>query len=128
MKTIKLSENEIIKSLRDLDYQEIYDKTSNYLLLLKEAKKLIKESKIDLVHLTADERQALRFRTWSKESGEYTLIPLYISKLLLKETLVICPLFKDSQPEPIGKVDDDIIAGCIAYQFYFPTEVLNEDN
>lgn len=128
MKTIKLSENNIIKSLRDLNYQEIYSNTTNYLYLLKEAKKFIKESKIDLVHLPADERQVLGFRSWSKESGDYTLIPLYLSKLLPKETLVVCPLFEDSPPKPIGKADDDIRAGCIAYQLYVSTEVLNEIN
>ena len=127
MKTIKLSENNTIKELKDLDCQEIYSSTIKYLKLLKKADSIIKEHNVDLLHLTTDERRALGFRTWSKESGEYALIPLYFSKLLPKETLVICPLFKNSIPKPISKADDDIRAGCIAYQLYTAKKELNEN-
>lgn len=117
----KLSNNSAITALKNLDVQEIYYKTTNYVKLLKEAQAFIKKSKIDLLNLPLEERQALGFRTWSKESGEYELIPLYISKLLPKGTLVYCPLFENSTPKPVETASDDIRAGCIAYQLYKQT-------
>lgn len=118
----KLLNNDAVIALKNLDVQEIYNKTTNYVKLLKEVKTFIKESNINLLNLPLEERQALGFRTWSKESGEYELIPLYISKLLPKGTLVYCPLFENSTPKPIETANNDTRAGCIAYQLYKQTD------
>lgn len=115
---MKPTECKSITELKSVEVQEIYHNTKHYQKLLRKAKTDINKFHIDLLSLSSNDRKELGFRTWDKDSGEYELIPLYYSKLLPRETLVFCPLFKDESSKPIGSTDDDTRAGCIAYQIY----------
>lgn len=107
-----------ILALKEIDYKEIYDRTSNYLMSLELAAEEVIKFDIDFTKLNEDERKMLGFRTWSKDSEEAGLIPLYLVELIPGDTKVFCPLFEKSEPEFISRVNTDIRAGCIAYQFY----------
>ena len=107
-----------ILALKEIDYKEIYDRTSKYVKALELAVEEVIKFDIDFTKLNVDERTMLGFRTWSKESEEAGLIPLYLVELIPGDTKVFCPLFDNSEPKYICKVDTDIRGGCISYQFY----------
>lgn len=74
--------------------------------------------------LNLEQRRELGFGTWSKETGECELIPLWVFRLLDPEQVLICPLyFPKKDIDLVKNCDDDVRGGMVAYQFYrYPTE------
>lgn len=109
---------QILKPLQELSIDALYKKKDSYFEKIKS--KLVKAGFSDQTFkdLTVEQRRELKFGTWSKESVENGLIPLYIFKLLDDQTLLYCPLSSASnKTETRSNADDDTRFGCVAYEF-----------
>ena len=119
---VDIIKNSTLLELKEIDVMDIYNEKENYIKLRDEAKEFLAKNNLDITKFDLDTRKYLSYGTWSKESGEYELIPLAFLELYPKDTDVICPLFKNSKVEKIGNVDNDTRGGYIAFQLYRENE------
>lgn len=106
------------KDLQNLEADSFYNKSKMLSNMIIDLKKDFNFNKIKLNKLNKKQRKELGFATWSKKTGKYTLIPLWIFNLLKDEEFLICPLFDNEKPTQKINCDDDARGGCVAYQFY----------
>lgn len=107
----------MLSYLKSVNPNELYKMDKNIFLKCKE--ELLKNGFNDntFKNLKEKEREELGFRTWSKETKEKGLIPLYIFNLLDEDTELFCPFNKEFKIEKKRNCDDDHRGGCVAYEF-----------
>ncbi len=105
---------EIVRYLKDFDINTLYSMSSNDFNLFK---KDLEVHNINLIELNEEQRKELMFQTFSKDSKQYGLIPLYIFYLLKDNIELRSPLFKDSSIIEKNVANDDVRGKCVSYEF-----------